>query len=63
MHRLQPVLLGLFLVTGFTGLVYELLWARMFTLVFGATVLAVSTVLAAFFAGPCPRQLGIWQDR
>ena len=57
MRRLQPVLLGLFLVTGFTGLVYELLWARMFTLVFGATVLAVSTVLAAFFAGLA---LGSW---
>ena len=57
MHRFQPVLLGLFLVTGFTGLVYELLWARMFTLVFGATVLAVSTVLAAFFAGLA---LGSW---
>ena len=51
MRRYQPVLLGLFLLTGFTGLVYELLWARMFTLVFGATVLAISTVLAAFFAG------------
>ena len=57
MRRLQPVLLGLFLVTGFTGLVYELLWARMFTLVFGTTVLAVSTVLAAFFAGLA---LGSW---
>ena len=57
MHRLQPALLGLFLVTGFTGLVYELLWARMFTMVFGATVLAVSTVLAAFFTGLA---LGSW---
>ena len=57
MRRLQPVLLGLFLVTGFTGLVYELLWARMFTVVFGATVLAVSTVLAAYFAGLA---LGSW---
>ena len=57
MRRLQPALLGLFLITGFTGLVYELLWARMFTLVFGATVLAVSTVLAAFFAGLA---LGSW---
>jgi spermidine synthase len=57
MSRLQPALLGLFLITGFTGLVYQLLWARMFTLVFGATVLAVSTVLAAFFAGLA---LGSW---
>ncbi len=57
MRRIQPVLLGLFLVTGFTGLIYELLWIRMFTLVFGATVLAASTVLAAFFAGLA---LGSW---
>lgn len=51
MRRTPPILLGLFLVSGFSGLVYELLWTRMFTLVFGATVLAVSTVLAAFFGG------------
>ena len=57
MRPFQPVLLGLFLMTGLSGLVYELLWARMFSLVFGATVLAVSTVLAAFFAGLA---LGSW---
>ena len=57
MRRLQPAVFGLFFLTGFTGLVYELLWVRMFTLVFGATVLAVSTVLAAFFAGLA---LGSW---
>ena len=50
-QRLQPVLLALFLVTGFSGLIYEVLWVRMFTVVFGATVFAVSTVLTAFFAG------------
>ena len=50
-QRLQPVLLALFFVTGFSGLIYEVLWVRMFTLVFGATVFAVSTVLTAFFAG------------
>jgi len=32
-------------------LIYEVLWARMLGLVFGATTLAVSTVLAAFMGG------------
>ena len=40
-----------FLLSGATGLIYEILWARMLGLVFGATTLAVSTVLAAFMGG------------
>jgi spermidine synthase len=45
-------LIGLcFIVSGATGLIYEVLWARMLGLVFGATTLAVSTVLAAFMGG------------
>src|SRR5689334_24510339 len=40
-----------FIVSGATGLIYEVLWARMLGLVFGATTLAVSTVLAAFMGG------------
>ena len=40
-----------FVVSGATGLIYEVLWARMLGLVFGATTLAVSTVLAAFMGG------------
>jgi len=42
---------GCFVLSGATGLVYEVLWARMLGLVFGATTLAVSTVLAAFMGG------------
>ncbi len=46
------LLIGLcFVVSGATGLIYEVLWARMLGLVFGATTLAVSTVLAAFMGG------------
>lgn len=41
----------LFFLSGFTGLVYEVLWTRMFALVFGATSFAISTVLAAFMGG------------
>ena len=45
-------LIGLcFIVSGATGLIYEVLWARMLGLVFGATTLAISTVLAAFMGG------------
>ncbi len=41
----------LFFLSGACGLVYQVVWARMLTVVFGATVLAVSTVLSAFMAG------------
>lgn len=44
-------LMVLFVASGATGLIYEILWARMLGLVFGATTLAVSTVLAAFMGG------------
>ncbi len=45
-------LIGLcFVLSGATGLIYEVLWVRMLGLVFGATTLAVSTVLAAFMGG------------
>jgi spermidine synthase len=40
-----------FFLSGATGLIYEILWARMLGLVFGATTLAISTVLAAFMGG------------
>ncbi len=40
-----------FIFSGATGLIYEVLWARMLGLVFGATTFAVATVLAAFMGG------------
>src|SRR5256714_8674535 len=40
-----------FILSGATGLIYEVLWARMLGLVFGATTFAISTVLAAFMGG------------
>jgi spermidine synthase len=40
-----------FILSGATGLIYEVLWARMLGLVFGATTVAISTVLAAFMGG------------
>jgi len=44
-------LLVLFFVSGATGLLYEVLWMRRLTLVFGATQLAFATVLSAFMLG------------
>ena len=40
-----------FFLSGATGLVYQVVWLRMLVLVFGHTVQAVTTVLAAFMAG------------
>src|SRR6266576_3726299 len=40
-----------FVLSGATGLIYEVLWARMLGLVFGATTVAISAVLAAFMGG------------
>src|SRR6266545_517141 len=48
---LLPTLLLLFFGTGACGLIYQQLWVRLLSLVFGVTVYAVSTVLASFFAG------------
>ncbi|MBE9531462.1 MAG: fused MFS/spermidine synthase, partial [Proteobacteria bacterium] len=41
----------LFLGSGLTGLIYQVLWTRLLTLTFGVTTLAISTVLTCFFGG------------
>jgi len=46
---LVPVLL--YFISGFCGLVYEIVWSRMLVLVMGNTTYATSTILAAFMAG------------
>jgi len=47
----SPVIYFLFFCSGVTALIYEIVWTRMLTLVFGHTVFSVSVVLAAFMAG------------
>ena len=42
---------GVFLASGAAGLIYEVTWFRLLTNAFGATLLAVSTVLASFMGG------------
>jgi spermidine synthase len=49
--RQSPIVYFLFFISGITALVYEIVWTRMLTLVFGHTVFSVSIVLAAFMAG------------
>jgi len=48
---LHPLILTAFFVSGATSLILETVWVRMLTIVFGATTLAVSTVLTCFMAG------------
>ncbi|HEX3698757.1 MAG TPA: fused MFS/spermidine synthase [Polyangia bacterium] len=48
---MRAVILACFFLSGASGLVLEMLWTRMLTLVFGSTTLAVSTVLTAFMGG------------
>ncbi len=50
-NRRYPLLLLLFFLSGASALIYEVLWVRQLTLVFGNTVQAASTVLAAFMGG------------
>ncbi len=41
----------LFVVSGFTSLIYQVIWTRLLVFVFGSTTLASSTVLAVFMGG------------
>ena len=45
------ILLFLFFLSGFSGLVYQVLWFRLLALVFGVTVYSATTVLASFMSG------------
>jgi spermidine synthase len=47
----RAAVFALFYVSGIAGLIYQVLWLRRLSVVFGVTVYAASTVLAAFMAG------------
>ena len=40
-----------FFFSGLAGLIYEVLWVRLFVMVMGGTVYSFTTVLVAFMAG------------
>ena len=48
---MNKVVYILFFVSGACGLIYEVIWSRMMTLIFGRSILAVGIVLAAFMLG------------
>ncbi|HEY2990586.1 MAG TPA: fused MFS/spermidine synthase [Candidatus Binatia bacterium] len=48
---MTAILFLCFFLSGATALVYEVVWMRMLTQIFGSTAYAVATVLAAFMAG------------
>jgi spermidine synthase len=43
--------LVLFLISGGCGLIYEVVWTRLFTVIIGNTVFSVSSILTVFMAG------------
>ena len=50
-QKANPVILLFLLLSGSCGLVYEILWMKMLTLVIGNTVFSITTVLTAFMGG------------
>jgi spermidine synthase len=54
---MRLLVLALFFLSGACGLVYQIVWVRMLTHVFGTTAAAVGVVLAAFMSGLA---LGSW---
>jgi spermidine synthase len=47
----ETILLVCFFLSGAAGLLYQVLWLRTLTFVFGHTLLAITMILAAFMAG------------
>ena len=47
----MPLIAAMFLVSGAAALIYEVVWMRQLSLIFGITTVAVSTVLAIFMGG------------
>ncbi len=50
-HLQQGLAYVCFFLSGLTGLLYEVCWIRIASLLFGSTIFALSTVLAVFFLG------------
>ena len=47
----MAVLFAVFFLSGVSALAYQIIWIRLFGLVFGGTVISMSVVVAAFMAG------------
>ena len=51
MRYIKPIVWLIFIFSGASGLIYQVIWMRQLTLIFGSTVFATSTVLTAFMGG------------
>ena len=49
--KMKNILLLGFFLSGMAALIYEVVWTRPLSLIFGSTIYAVSTMLSAFMAG------------
>ncbi|MBE0574977.1 MAG: fused MFS/spermidine synthase [Desulfuromonadales bacterium] len=47
----RAILYALFFLSGLSALIYQILWVRSFSLIFGGSHMAVTTVLAVFMGG------------
>lgn len=47
----RAAVVGIFILSGAAGLIYEIVWSRQLVLVFGNTTQAVSAILTGFFGG------------
>lgn len=54
---IRLAVLAMFFLTGISGLIYQVVWTRQLTYVFGASLYAVASVVAAFMGGLA---LGSW---
>jgi spermidine synthase len=59
------MVLALFFCSGATALVYEVVWSKLLSQMFGSTIYAQTVVLAVFMGGLAlgNRLLGVWADR
>src|SRR5438876_4807834 len=59
------VVLGLFFCSGATALIYEVVWSKFLSQMFGSTIYAQTVVLAVFMGGLAlgNRIFGRWADR
>ena len=51
MDWVTPALVIVFVLSGASGLIYQIAWIRLLSLTFGITIYAISTVVAAFMGG------------
>ncbi len=47
----MPILWGVFFLSGASALIYQIIWIRLFGLVFGGTTISMSVVVASFMGG------------